>query len=484
MMLVQGPTISASVGASCGEEFGPPLVSLVLINWNYAAYVGAAIDSIRGQDYPSLEAIVVDNGSTDASREIIAKHVADDGRFRIVHLEKNLGQLGAFLDVFKLIRGEFVSIVDADDILFPNFVSSHVQVHLALPSSIALTSSNVVEINADGRVLTGGYSQFGLASNPITRGLRPVETALRLSTVPNVDYLQLARSTSSHASEDGWIWGPGTSNMYRRSVLALVHHQPKDRTYFRAADNYLVPFCHVLAGSALIDRQLSAYRLHNANYFSERESVYRLGNGRPEVRQLQDKQCLDSLRVLFERAAYFEQMLPGVRFWKAVYRLSKALRDETGKFLTRPDTLQLFTDHYKTLRQVFGEAELLDNLRRTLVPKDLRVVIRGAYGRWIPPRLRLGNPREITIRELAEIVLGLTGSRSKIVHRPPQQDDPVLRRPDISEAERLLGWRPKVELEEGLNKTIAYFGDLLSRRQNDPSGLLAGGDQRRPAAAD
>jgi UDP-glucuronate decarboxylase len=98
--------------------------------------------------------------------------------------------------------------------------------------------------------------------------------------------------------------------------------------------------------------------------------------------------------------------------------------------------------------------------------------------------LNLGNPREITIRELAEIVLGLTGSRSKIVHRPPQQDDPVLRRPDISEAERLLGWRPKVELEEGLNKTIAYFGDLLSRRQNDPSGLLAGGDQRRPAAAD
>jgi glycosyltransferase involved in cell wall biosynthesis len=153
MVVVQSPT----AGGSSGENFKPPLVSLVLINWNYDAYVGAAIDSIKGQDYPSLEAIVVDNGSADASRQVIAEYVAGDERFRIVHLEKNLGQLGAFLEIFKLIRGEFVTIVDADDILFPNFVSSHVQVHLALPYGVALTSSNVVEdrgrARADGRLL-------------------------------------------------------------------------------------------------------------------------------------------------------------------------------------------------------------------------------------------------------------------------------------------------------------------------------------------
>jgi glycosyltransferase involved in cell wall biosynthesis len=319
MVVVQSPT----AGGSSGENFKPPLVSLVLINWNYDAYVGAAIDSIKGQDYPSLEAIVVDNGSADASRQVIAEYVAGDERFRIVHLEKNLGQLGAFLEIFKLIRGEFVTIADADDILFPNFVSSHVQVHLALPYGVALTLSNVVEMTADERALTGGYSSFGLSGSPITRGLRPADAALRLSTISDLGYQQLSRSTSTHVSGGGWIWAPGTSNMYRRSALALVHHHPKDRTYFRAADNYLNPFCHLFGGSGLIDRQLSAYRLHGANYFSQRESVYKLGAGKPEVRQLAVRERLETIQILLERAAHFEQILPGRRFWKAVDQLSE-----------------------------------------------------------------------------------------------------------------------------------------------------------------
>jgi UDP-glucuronate decarboxylase len=77
--------------------------------------------------------------------------------------------------------------------------------------------------------------------------------------------------------------------------------------------------------------------------------------------------------------------------------------------------------------------------------------------------VNLGNPVELTVRELAETILELTGSRSKIVHRPLPQDDPRKRRPDISEAERLLNWSPTVGLREGLAKTIPYFEDLLAR---------------------
>ena len=77
--------------------------------------------------------------------------------------------------------------------------------------------------------------------------------------------------------------------------------------------------------------------------------------------------------------------------------------------------------------------------------------------------VNLGNPDEFTMRQLAELVLDLTGSRSKIVHRPLPQDDPRQRKPDISEAERVLGWRPAVSLKEGLTKTIPYFEELLSR---------------------
>src|SRR6476659_11102885 len=77
--------------------------------------------------------------------------------------------------------------------------------------------------------------------------------------------------------------------------------------------------------------------------------------------------------------------------------------------------------------------------------------------------INLGNPAEFTMRQLADLILDLTGSRSKIVHRPLPQDDPRQRRPDISEAQRLLGWRPTITLKEGLTRTIPYFEELLSR---------------------
>ena len=75
--------------------------------------------------------------------------------------------------------------------------------------------------------------------------------------------------------------------------------------------------------------------------------------------------------------------------------------------------------------------------------------------------VNLGNPTEFTIRQLAETVIALTGSASKIVYRPLPQDDPRQRCPDISLAMGLLAWTPRVELREGLAKTIEYFDGLL-----------------------
>ena len=71
--------------------------------------------------------------------------------------------------------------------------------------------------------------------------------------------------------------------------------------------------------------------------------------------------------------------------------------------------------------------------------------------------VNLGNAGEFTIRELAEKVIEKTGSASRIVEEPLPEDDPTQRRPDTSLAEKLIGWAPKVELEEGLERTIAYF---------------------------
>jgi UDP-glucuronate decarboxylase len=75
--------------------------------------------------------------------------------------------------------------------------------------------------------------------------------------------------------------------------------------------------------------------------------------------------------------------------------------------------------------------------------------------------INIGNPQEFTILELASLVIELAGSNSRIVHRPRPQDDPRQRRPDISNANHLLKWKPQIPLREGLIKTIAYFEDLL-----------------------
>ena len=76
--------------------------------------------------------------------------------------------------------------------------------------------------------------------------------------------------------------------------------------------------------------------------------------------------------------------------------------------------------------------------------------------------INLGNPSEFTIRELAEVIIDLTGSASKIEHRALPIDDPRQRKPDIRKALELLNWQPRLPLREGLMKTIAYFEDYLS----------------------
>jgi UDP-glucuronate decarboxylase len=85
--------------------------------------------------------------------------------------------------------------------------------------------------------------------------------------------------------------------------------------------------------------------------------------------------------------------------------------------------------------------------------------------------INLGNPEECTIAELARLIVELTGSRSKIVHRPLPPDDPRQRKPDIRAAEAVLGWRPTTPLRQGLGKTIAYFDRILAAPKSTPSAV-------------
>ncbi len=94
--------------------------------------------------------------------------------------------------------------------------------------------------------------------------------------------------------------------------------------------------------------------------------------------------------------------------------------------------------------------DLIEGMIRLMDSRD------GFYG-----PVNIGNPREFSMIELANAVLELTHSKSKLVFSPLPQDDPKQRQPDISLAQNELGWNPNVELKEGLIKTIAYFKEII-----------------------
>ena len=101
--------------------------------------------------------------------------------------------------------------------------------------------------------------------------------------------------------------------------------------------------------------------------------------------------------------------------------------------------------------------DLIDGLVRFM---NLSSNSQGELG--YPGPINLGNPCEFTVRSLAEQIIELTGSRSRLVYCPLPTDDPMQRQPDIARAREMLDWQPRVSLEEGLKRTIAYFDSMLT----------------------
>ncbi len=118
--------------------------------------------------------------------------------------------------------------------------------------------------------------------------------------------------------------------------------------------------------------------------------------------------------------------------------ISQALRDED---------LTVFGDGSQT-RSFCYVSDMVEGLYKLLMSDEHDPV-------------NIGNPSEITVLQLAREIIELTSTRGKVVFKPLPQDDPKVRRPDISKAQRVLGWEPKVDRQEGLKKTIEYFAQKI-----------------------
>lgn len=164
----------------------------------------------------------------------------------------------------------------------------------------------------------------------------------------------------------------------------------------------------------------------------------------------ESKRCAESLAVSYQR-----QYGVDVRIARIFNTYGPRLALDDGRVISnfivqalRGEPITIYGNGAQT-RSFCYVSDLIDGLIRLM-----------AVGTAALP-VNLGNPGEFTIRELAERVLALTGSRSQLVLRDLPEDDPRQRQPDITRARGLLGWEPRIPLEEGLRSTIAYFRERL-----------------------
>ena len=128
-----------------------------------------------------------------------------------------------------------------------------------------------------------------------------------------------------------------------------------------------------------------------------------------------------------------------------------------GRFAIDSASRRWLLDRLETLPEAIERAVAWDTLWEDLIDGLIRLMNSPDD---VTGPINIGNPVELTMIELAEAVIGLTGSQSPLVHEPLPHDDPLQRKPDITLARNLLGWEPSVGLDQGLAATIAYFTRL------------------------
>jgi glycosyltransferase involved in cell wall biosynthesis len=207
-----------------------PLVSIVIDNHNYARYVGAAIESALAQTYETIEIIVVDDGSTDGSRSIIAAYA---GRLTII-FQDNRGQSGAFNTGFEASKGEIVMFLDSDDLLRPDAVA---EIVAAWRPGIAKAQFCLATIDAEGAFTGAIFPNYPTPLTPDAVRRETLQTAL-------------------------YPCPPTSGNAYARWFLAEVTPVPP---VLAGADGPLNTLAPLYGDVVTLNRVLASYRVHGAN---------------------------------------------------------------------------------------------------------------------------------------------------------------------------------------------------------------------------
>ena len=219
---------------TCSKQ---PLVSVLITNYNYGNYLKQAIDSALSQTYFPLEIIVVDDGSTDNSREVIVSY-----KDRIIPLFKeNGGQASAINAGFNISQGEIICSLDADDVWLPTKVEEVVKAVIAYPKAVI-----------------------------IYHKVQNIDQLGKLSGKPWPPYKVIRGDIASKVTRTGswWPWPPSTALSFTRTFLNKVMNIPEEEEFRFSAEPYLADLAPFFGEVVGIDCVLSLFRIHGANNWS------------------------------------------------------------------------------------------------------------------------------------------------------------------------------------------------------------------------
>ena len=253
-----------------------PLVSVIVVNFNYGRFLRAAVDSVFGQTYPNVECIVVDNASTDESGAVLRAIEARYANVKIIRRADNGGQTRAALEGFAASAGPYVIFLDADDLLLPNCVETHVFVHLSLRVHVGFTSGDMLQVSGDQVVLGTEHAfnrvmKTGRGIKP--RAVRPYRHAFGETWPPENFDRRVLETIRFVGLTNQWVWSPTSGNCFRRDALCLFADNPALQNLKTGTDLYFCLGINAVSGSVLIDAPVAVYRLHGGNVYSQRPQL-------------------------------------------------------------------------------------------------------------------------------------------------------------------------------------------------------------------
>lgn len=229
--------------------FKLPMISFVVTSFNYGKFILTTLESIKAQTYKNFEIIIVDDCSSDNSCEIIEDFISynQDIKITLIKHEKNMGQFASMITGLNAAKGEFISFIDSDDVLIPQYAKSHIRVHLE--TSVAFTSCQIIEIGEDNEI----HTMYSNASPHC-------EKLEELFAGEKVNYKVL-----KHKRFGGWYWSPNSTAMFRKASIELIKDFKDTENWKICPDKFLFNFANLIGGSAIIYTPLIGYRRHKNN---------------------------------------------------------------------------------------------------------------------------------------------------------------------------------------------------------------------------